>query len=186
MPRLGGSRADESVRGSGRIGHSSQLNTLKHTEKGVRTDLDITQLNRDNIYSVTSSHHTGLKMAFSQSTWRALGLSVAAGYTSLGLFATLAPRRAAAELFGIITPPATAKNSSSTTTSSTSSPATQDGAVVPLLMPLLGARDLSIAAALWALAYAGKWREAGTLVLAGTVLCAADVYVVWKCRGPAK
>ena len=107
-------------------------------------------------------------------TWRVLGLSVAAGYLGLGLFALAAPRRAAWEYFGIedVAPPTTV----------TAAPARRADAV-PLLMPLLGARDISIGAALCAFAYAGRWREAGTLVLAGTVLCAADVVAIWKTKG---
>lgn len=63
---------------------------------------------------------------------------------------------------------------------------TQDDArVVPLLMPLLGARDVSIAAALFALGWSGKTREMGTVILGGMILCVADVAVVWKEKGLA-
>ena len=49
-----------------------------------------------------------------------------------------------------------------------------------------GARDLSIAAALWALAYADKWREFGTVVVAGTALCVADGVAIWRFGGAAR
>jgi hypothetical protein len=46
-------------------------------------------------------------------------------------------------------------------------------------MPLIGA-------ALWALAYAGKWREFGTVGVVGTVLSAADGVAIYKFGGKEK
>lgn len=110
-------------------------------------------------------------MAISQSTWQALGLSVAASYAGLGLYSVLQPRQAASVFFAL--PPPKPKDGT-----------TQDGVVVPLLMPLLGARDLSFAATMFALAYGGKWRELGTVILGGMILSATDIFFVWKSKGP--
>nr|XP_036581494.1 uncharacterized protein CTRU02_08544 [Colletotrichum truncatum]KAF6789845.1 hypothetical protein CTRU02_08544 [Colletotrichum truncatum] len=100
------------------------------------------------------------------STWRLLGLSVAASYTALGAIDCLIPHRAAEEFFGI-------EPYGSTT-------------AVSILMPLLGARDISIAAALFALARQHRGREMGTVILAGTILCVADVVVLWRRKGPRR
>ncbi|KAK1833414.1 hypothetical protein QBC39DRAFT_278988 [Podospora conica] len=116
---------------------------------------------------------------FAPPTWRALGLSIAAGYTALGLFAVCLPQRAALEYFAI---PPRARGAPGQVGAKVTSPAD----AVDLLMPLLGARDISIGAALWALAYTGKWREFGTVVVAGTVLCAADGVAIWKFGGREK
>ncbi|KAM0276198.1 hypothetical protein ACHAQH_007005 [Verticillium albo-atrum] len=60
-----------------------------------------------------------------------------------------------------------------------------DSEIVPLLVPLLGARDLTLAATLFAFASAGKDREMGTVILAGTILCVADVAAVFMAKGRA-
>ncbi|KAK0750130.1 hypothetical protein B0T18DRAFT_428139 [Schizothecium vesticola] len=119
---------------------------------------------------------------FAPSTWRMLGLSIAAGYTTLGLFAVCLPQRAALEYFAI--PPRARGATKSPDQVSTKVTSTADA--VDLLMPLIGARDISIGAALWALAYAGKWREFGTIVVAGTVLSAADGVAIYKFGGREK
>lgn len=111
-------------------------------------------------------------MSLTPSTWRVLGLSVAAGYTSLGLFAILFPRRAASEFFALPEPSAPGREEDK-----------EASATVSLVLPLLGARDLSIAAALCTFASLGKWRDFGTVVLTGTILCIADSVVIWRRRG---
>ena len=119
-------------------------------------------------------------MAPPSSTWRVLGLSVAAGYTSLGLFAVCLPQRAALEYFAVPPRPrAEAQKPHGPTRARVASTAD----AVDLLMPLLGARDLSIGAALWALAYMERWREFGTVVVAGTVLCLADGVAISRYAG---
>lgn len=110
------------------------------------------------------------------STWRVLGLSVASGYTGLGLFAFCLPHRAAFQYFVIQPRDDDFEEDDNKVTSVT--------AAVSLLVPLIGARDLSIAAALWTLGYTAKWREFGTVVVAGSILCAADAIAIWKHRGP--
>ncbi|KAK5655243.1 hypothetical protein OQA88_5810 [Cercophora sp. LCS_1] len=114
------------------------------------------------------------------STWRTLGLSVAASYTALGLFEVLLPHRAASEFLGLPSP-----SSTSTSTSATAQLEEAKGQsyAVSLLVPLLGVRDIAVAAALWTFAYQGKWKEMGTVILAGTILCAADCLVVWRQMG---
>ncbi|KAK0624201.1 hypothetical protein B0T14DRAFT_193934 [Immersiella caudata] len=112
----------------------------------------------------------------STSTWRVLGLSVAASYTGLGLFEVVFPRRAALEFFALPSVPAA--------TAGVRQEDEERSEAVRFMVPLLGVRDLSIAAALWTFAYQGKWREVGTVILAGTILCAADCWVVWRRVGP--
>jgi hypothetical protein len=137
-------------------------------------------------------------MQITRSTWQVLGLSVAAGYTALGLFEILIPARAAEELFAVASDPGRKEHTEPSATAATASPAggaaktvtmtqtqTQQSELVSLLLPLLGARDLSFAAALFSFGYAGQWREFGTVVLAGTILCAADVVAVWRSKGRA-
>jgi len=119
-------------------------------------------------------------MSLSTSTWRVLGLSVAASYTSLGLFEIIFPHRAAAEFFAF--PKPTAFTAPGESRDKPMSPEASEA--VSLMVPLLGVRDLSIAAAMFAFAWSGKWREVGTVILAGTILCAADCAVVWRRMGP--
>ncbi|KAK2774756.1 hypothetical protein CKAH01_13090 [Colletotrichum kahawae] len=95
------------------------------------------------------------------STWRTLGLSVAASYATLGALDVFLPYRAGYEFFGL--PPSDA---------------------VAQLMPLLGIRDLAIAGALFALARQGKGPEMGTVILAGTILCVWDAVAIWQAKGP--
>lgn len=92
-------------------------------------------------------------VSLSPSTWRLLGLSVAAGYASLGLLEIVFPGRAGLEPFLIPEMASKPKGGNPTRTSATTEPSSsvhpaamsagntaED--VVPLLMPLLGARDV--------------------------------------------
>lgn len=97
-------------------------------------------------------------------TWRVLGLSVAAGYGLLGSMGILAPLAAATSL-GLRQKP---------------SPETDE--VLRNSMFLLGVRDVSIGAALFAFYYQDKPRAMGTAILSGMILCVGDVWLVWKLR----
>ncbi len=127
------------------------------------------------------------------SAYRLVGLSIAAGYTGFGLFATCLPHHAASQFFAIAPQQDIATDSSpKETQTQTQTQRETDSSknevktvsdAVALLLPLLGARDLTIAASLWALAYAGKWQEFGTVVVSGTILCVADTVAIWRFRG---
>lgn len=118
-------------------------------------------------------------MELSPSTWRVLGLSVAATYISLGTFAITAPVLAA-KCFGIYpdatSPPSTEKV---VTTDKDS-----HAKAVTTSMLLLGARDLSIGLALAIFGYQGNLMATGTLILCGMPLCVVDVAEIWRLRGP--
>jgi len=113
-------------------------------------------------------------MALSMSTWRLLGLSVAAGYVGLGTFAFATPVLAGRAL-GVYP-------------LDSFSP---DKAVGYRLhdrqeraaMRFLGARDLSIGLGLFAFDYQDNPHAMGTLILSGMVLCVTDVYYVFRLRG---
>jgi len=128
-------------------------------------------------------------MYLSPSTYQALGLSVGAGYTILGAFATLFPSTAARTFFnlgnGVALWPYNNNHASSTTPAKPAVPSTATDDAVHSLMRLLGARDLSIAAAIFALDWQQKYDAVGTVILAGMGLCLADVLAVWRRRGPA-
>lgn len=109
-------------------------------------------------------------MAISPSTWKLLGLSVAAGYTWLGSWALFAPRHGA-ETFFHPTP---------------SSAESLHAGDVERYMPMLGARDLSMAFAMFWMAREDNWRGVGQMILAGMGLCATDAYVTWRSKGAAK
>ncbi len=114
------------------------------------------------------------------STWHVLGLSVAASYAGLGLLSYVIPQTSGRLLFDVqaSTPKQLDKRSDE--------PRRENGtesAAVALALPLLGARDLSISAALFALSWDGKPREMGTVILAGMILCVADVVTVWQRKG---
>ena len=113
--------------------------------------------------------------------WRYLGLSVAGGYTILGIYEILFPHQAAAEFFALPDPrpppPPRKRDSDDDNDKAEVSQA------VSILTPLLGVRDLSLAAAMFAFAAKGQWREVGTVIMAGTILCAADTAVVWQRMG---
>lgn len=102
---------------------------------------------------------------FQPSTWRLLGLSVAASYVALGVIDCLMPHRAAEEFFGI-------------------APGDAESGAVPLLLPLIGARGLSIGATLFVFARQRKYAEMGTVILAGSILCVADAVAIWRAKGP--
>jgi hypothetical protein len=129
-------------------------------------------------------------MDISLSTWRLLGLSVATTYIGLGTFALTSPV-AASKTFGIYpTKPAPGSNALPTAGGKTpAAHANEDiaahASAVETSMILLGARDLSIGLAVGKLAYDGKLREAGTLILSGIVLCTVDVWEIFKRRGSA-
>jgi len=133
-------------------------------------------LNCQFAHQSTAPDSSTMAAALAPSTWRVLGLSVASGYTGLGLFAFCLPHRAAFQYFAIQPRDDDFEDDDNKVTSVT--------AAVSLLVPLIGARDLSIAAALWTLGYTAKWGEFGTIVVAGSILCAADAIAIWKYRGP--
>lgn len=114
------------------------------------------------------------KMALTTSTWRLLGLSVATGYVGLGTFALTTPTIAAKAL-GVY--PSTSESTGSTVVSK------QHHQQVCASMTLLAARDISIGLALFAFDYQSAPHAMGTLILSGMVLCAADVYYVFRLRG---
>lgn len=104
-------------------------------------------------------------LALQPSTWRLLGLGVAAGYASFGTFETLFPSRAAKELLDI----------------DDTDPKIKD--TVSSVFPLLGARDFTIAAALYTFYHTRKDKEMGAVILAGTILCAADTVAIGFRKG---
>ncbi|OPB42411.1 hypothetical protein A0O28_0035280 [Trichoderma guizhouense] len=98
----------------------------------------------------------------SASTWNTLGLSVAATFAILGSSALFDKKRTA-ELFSL--EPATSEEKP------------KDGSLVGLLV---GSRDLTMATTLFALHRAGQTDAMGTVILSSMIICAADVYIVWK------
>jgi hypothetical protein len=120
-------------------------------------------------------------MDLSHSTWRILGLSVAAGYIGLGSLGFVLPTLAAKN-FGLY--PAAASNDG-TTKPRIPLNADVEAHVTSIenSVLLLGARDVSIGLALSKFAHDGQLRETGTLILAGMVLCVADVWQIWRARG---
>ncbi|KAL6832454.1 hypothetical protein V8C40DRAFT_137185 [Trichoderma camerunense] len=98
----------------------------------------------------------------SASTWNTLGLSVAATFAILGSSALFDKKRTA-ELFSL--------------EPTTSDEKPKDGSLVGLLV---GSRDLTMAATLFALHRAGQTDAMGTVILSSMIICAADVYIVWK------
>jgi len=95
--------------------------------------------------------------------WRALGLSVAAGYVGLGTMGLLIPVKLA-ENHGLKPSGPDAEKFATTT------------------MTWISVRDLSIGAALLAFYYQEKPREMGTLILSGMILCAADSILIYRHR----
>ena len=102
--------------------------------------------------------------AIQPSTWNHLGHAVATSWAGLGLLSILSPYRTAG-LFCFH--------------DSLSGDGRGD---IPHAMSLVGARDLTLALAMFSLARAGRNRELGTLILSTLVICGADMYVVWKRR----
>lgn len=109
-------------------------------------------------------------MTISPSTWKLLGLSVAAGYATLGSWMLLAPRNAAERFFA--PKPSSAESLHS--------------GDLERYVPMLGARDLSMALAMGWYAYEKNWRAMGQMILAGMLLCGADAWATWNAKGAGK
>lgn len=106
-------------------------------------------------------------MAVSSSTWNTMGLGVAVGFAGLSVLSVVVPRQVN-DLFRVTEPAAI-----------------QDGKDVVKLNPLalsilVGGRDLAIAASIFALARAGKNKEAATVILSTMIICIPDIYLVWR------
>ncbi|KAJ2906391.1 uncharacterized protein MKZ38_001751 [Zalerion maritima] len=116
-------------------------------------------------------------------TWRYLGLSVALGYAGLGGFAVATPKSAAKYFFGWDpkTLPLPEADVGEDARKSADPPSEE---VIKAILPLVGARDLSIFAALMIFFHARQHSEMGVVILSGMVLCAADVVAIWKWKGP--
>lgn len=99
--------------------------------------------------------------------WRALGLTVGTGYAFFGIFEVFKPFTMVRLLMD--TPPKPSRETEST---------------ISVLGPLLGARDLSIAASIFALYRMGRDREMGVVIVAGTILCYADATAIWLFKSP--
>lgn len=106
----------------------------------------------------------------SSDTWKLLGLSVAAGYATLGTWSLVAPRHAAETFFA--PKPSSAESLHAGDTER--------------YMIMIGARDLSSAAAMAWYANEGNWKAFGQLVLAGMGLCAADAWAAGDAKGFSK
>ncbi|UKZ80540.1 hypothetical protein TrVFT333_008301 [Trichoderma virens FT-333] len=102
----------------------------------------------------------------SPSTWNTLGLSVAATFAVLGSSALFDTKRTA-ELFSL--QPSTGDEKT-----------TDAGASSSLVGLLVGSRDITMATTLFALHRAGQTDAMGTVILSSMIICAADVYIVWK------
>lgn len=110
-----------------------------------------------------------MALPISPSTWNTLGLGVAGTWFALGLVGVLQPARTA-EIFGISSghPCGTAEESAA---------AARQGMAL-----LLGSRDFTIGAALLALGASKRHDEMGTVILSTMIICAADIYLVWKAK----
>lgn len=95
-------------------------------------------------------------------TWNTLGLGIATAATSLGLAAMLLPHQTSGMLGFRALGGAGGKSD------------------VSGMMGFIGARDLSIAAALFIFGRDGSNREMGTLMLSSLFFCFVDVYIVWN------
>lgn len=104
------------------------------------------------------------------STWRNLGLGVAVSFATFGLSGILFPQHAAQSAFGIT---AQAKDVDKGLDNS--------GAV--LLPPLIGVRDLVIAATLAMLYYRQLGWEMGFVIVSRAILCAADTLLITRQKG---
>jgi hypothetical protein len=107
----------------------------------------------------------------SATPWRYLGLGVAVSYAGLGIFQAARPVQAALGFYDI--------------PKHVVSPQVDSKQQVGYLMNLIAARDLSIAAILFSLAYKGKTQETGTVILGGMIIWLADTIAAWKRKGPA-
>ncbi|KIH94672.1 hypothetical protein SPBR_06243 [Sporothrix brasiliensis 5110] len=101
------------------------------------------------------------------STWSKMGLGVAVSFAMFGLSGILFPRHAAESAFGIVSEPEPAAGVPS-----------KSAAV--LLPPLIGVRDLAIAATLVMLYHRRLSWEMGFVVVLRTVFCAADTVLIAK------
>lgn len=99
----------------------------------------------------------------SSTAWNSLGLSVAASFAILGSGALVDSKRTA-KLFSLQPPPSDEKLRASPS----------------LVAILVGTRDLTMATALFALHRAGKMDAMGTVILSSMIICAADIYIVWR------
>jgi hypothetical protein len=106
----------------------------------------------------------------SSDTWKFLGLSVAAGYATLGTWGLVAPRHGAETFFS----------------PRPSSPESLHAGDIERYMRLLGARDLSMAAAMAWFAHSDDWRAMGQMILTGMFLCGADAWAATQAKGIAR
>jgi len=111
--------------------------------------------------------HTMSYFGLGVSSWRVLGLTVGTGYTLFGIFEVFRPLTAVRLLMD--TPPKPSRETEST---------------ISVLGPLLGARDLSIAASIFALHSMGRDREMDVVIVTGTILCYADAITIWLFKSP--
>lgn len=102
------------------------------------------------------------------STWRVLGLGVAVGYAHLGVFQMGWPRSVGRELLAIDTD----------TDNKAGGEETAD-----VLMPLLGARDLAMAATIYLFHHAHWDKQAGYLIVIRGMLFVTDLYAIFKKKG---
>ena len=100
--------------------------------------------------------------------WRVLGLSVAAGYAGLGSYGAFVPIQCATT-YGLRPP--------------NNDP--EADKYLSRLMLWVGARDISIAAAISAFYYQENPRAMGTTILAGMLLCTVDTVTIFQAKGPA-
>ncbi|BEJ15697.1 hypothetical protein CspHIS471_0503020 [Cutaneotrichosporon sp. HIS471] len=103
-------------------------------------------------------------------TWKFLGLTVIAGYSTLGTWALVAPRNCAETFFAPRPSSAESLHSGD----------------IERYSRLLGARDLSIAAAMLWFVHSDDWRAMGQMILTGMFLCAADSWAAWNAKGAAR
>ncbi|CAK7202477.1 hypothetical protein SEUCBS139899_005200 [Sporothrix eucalyptigena] len=106
------------------------------------------------------------------STWRNLGLGVAVSFATFGLSGVLFPEHAAKSAFGITTASEAAKSSGG-----------RGSSAAALLSPLIGVRDLAIAATLAMLYYRQLGWEMGFVIVARTIFCAADTALIARQKG---
>lgn len=118
--------------------------------------------------------------------WRLLGASAGLTYTSLGLWQILAPASALPALFAIpATTTVTRRGASPPGAAASARQEQADAEELPnetglYLVPLSGARELSLGASILGLFYARSFREAGLVVSASLILVVVDVVKCWK------
>ncbi|MCJ1444758.1 MAG: hypothetical protein MMC23_005260 [Stictis urceolatum] len=99
------------------------------------------------------------------STWRLLGLSVAALYSGIGLITIAKPELTSHAFLGPSKPPSDQLLSS---------------------FQLFGARDLTLGVAMFVFDYYKQPEALGQVILACTILCAVDICIVASSRGLQK